>query len=234
MDIRVESLLDGASGAEGIVILIDVFGAGTLAALALARGAPYLALAATNEDADKMKRRRAGDLTIGDRGDRSGTVPDLGPAAGTLLRADLANRTPILSTRTLTMGFNAARHADRIFCMGLVNAGATARALRHLAPAAATLIPMGIDGRTRTDEDEVCAIYFKHLLAGAAIPAETATGFVKACVAAQRRQGHAVASLDKADLDIILDVNRIDFAVRVRRQDRILLAVRDPAGDPET
>ena len=232
MDIRVESLLSGAQRSEGIVVIIDVFGAGALAPLALSRGASRLILAATNEDADMLKRRHAGQLTIGDRGDRSQAMPDLGPSAFGVSRADLTDQVAVLSTRTLTMGVNAARHADRIYAAGLVNARATARAIQRLAATTVTLVPMGVDGRLRTDEDEICGMYMKHLLAGRPPDGEATVRFIRSCVASQKRQGHAIEALGGKDLDIVLDIDRLDFAVRLHRRDRVLAASRESPEGP--
>lgn len=230
MDLRVDSLLTGAQRAEGIVVIIDVFGAGAMAPLALAQGAPHLVLAATNDDADAMKRRRAGELTIGERGDRSHAEPDLGPSASSVTRADLTDRVAVLSTRTLTMGVNAARHAERIYAAGLLNVRATARIIQSLDPSIVTLVPMGVDGRLRTDEDEICAMILKHVLGGKPPDEEAAVRFIRSCVASQKRQGHAIEALGTKDLNIVLDVDRLDFAVRVSRQDRALMVSREAPG----
>jgi 2-phosphosulfolactate phosphatase len=48
----------------------------------------------------------------------------------------------------------------------LVTAGATARAMMGVASGRITLVAMGKENITRTDEDEVCALHLRNLLQG--------------------------------------------------------------------
>ena len=50
MDIRIESLLEGAARASGVVAIIDVFRAFTTAAVALANGATRITMVASVEE----------------------------------------------------------------------------------------------------------------------------------------------------------------------------------------
>ena len=57
MEIRIESLLEGAKRAKGTVVIVDVFRAFTTAAVALARGADRIVMVA---EIDEARRLRAG------------------------------------------------------------------------------------------------------------------------------------------------------------------------------
>jgi 2-phosphosulfolactate phosphatase len=62
MDIRIESLLEGAGRATGTVAIIDVFRAFTTAAVALARGASRIVMVGTVEEAVSLRASGMGHL----------------------------------------------------------------------------------------------------------------------------------------------------------------------------
>jgi 2-phosphosulfolactate phosphatase len=68
----------------------------------------------------------------------------------------------------VTGALAAARRADQVVLGSYVTAGATARYLLGLSPPPDTvsLIAMGNAGRENTPDDEGCADYLEHLLAG--------------------------------------------------------------------
>ena len=73
MEIRVDSLIEGACRAEGTAIIVDVYRAFTTAAVAFSRGAQQIILVPEIEEALELRDRGVGELCIGEVG---GVRPD--------------------------------------------------------------------------------------------------------------------------------------------------------------
>ncbi len=71
MDIRVESLIEGAQRASGAVAVIDVFRAFTTAAVALAGGASRIIMVGEVEEALALRERGLGEICMGEVGGRA-------------------------------------------------------------------------------------------------------------------------------------------------------------------
>jgi 2-phosphosulfolactate phosphatase len=233
MDVRIDSLLAGASRAEGTVVVIDVYRAFTTACILIERGARHLLLTADIEDALRLRRQRAGDCCVGEVGGAKPEQFDFGNSPHEILEEDFSGRTPILSTRAGTVGVNAAWHAERLYGASLVNAGATARVIRAAAPSQVTLVAMGWQGRIRADEDELCAVYLKNLILGEQPDAAAVTRFIAGCAESRKFDDPAQPHFHRRDREVALQVDRVDFALRVRRRDQMWVARPEslPAGD---
>ena len=68
MEIRLASLISGATDAVGTTVIIDVFRAFTTAAVALSRGARRILMVDTLEKAWALRSSGAADCCIGERG----------------------------------------------------------------------------------------------------------------------------------------------------------------------
>jgi 2-phosphosulfolactate phosphatase len=97
----------------------------------------------------------------------------------------------------------------------LVTATATARALAAGASDRISLVAMGDHGTTRTNEDELCALHLRNLLQGRPGNPAAVRGVILAGAEAARFHDPARPYLNPADLDIALDIDRYDFAIRV-------------------
>ena len=81
-----------------------------------------------------------------------------------------------------------------------------------------SLVAMGNNAVTRTDEDEVCALHLRNILQGRSGNAEA----VRQVILAGSEIARFHDPLDPhhpRDLDIALDIDRFDFAVRVKIED---------------
>lgn len=166
MDIRIDSLLDGAERATGAVAIIDVFRAFTTAAIALANGAAGIVMVGTVEEALSLRERGAGQICMGEVRGRAPPGFDFGNSPFEVSQAKVRGKTIIQRTGAGTQGIVAARNADRLYAAALVTASATTRALLSGSPARITLVAMGNNVVQRTDEDELCAIHLRNLLEG--------------------------------------------------------------------
>lgn len=224
MEIRIESLIEGARRARGHVVIIDVFRAFTTAAVALARGAEGILLVAEVEEALELRRRGVGQLCMGEVGGKRPPGFDFGNSPYELSRADVAGKTIIQSTRAGTVGMAAARHAEALYGGSLVVAEATARLLRRQGPALVTLVAMGAEGKARTDEDEQCALYLRNLLQGRHPDPEAVRALVLAGAEAQKYGDPARPHFHPEDRRMALEIDAYPFAIGVSREDGLLVA----------
>lgn len=165
-------LLSGARAAEGVAVVIDVLRAFTSAAFMIHLGAEQIVLLAESEQVLRFKSE-TGALAVGEVNGSMVDGFDLGNSPAHIVAAGrglFAGRTVAQRTSAgVTGAVAAARSAERVILGSYVTASATARYLQGLQPPPETvsLIAMGSAGRESTPEDEGCASYLEHLLAGA-------------------------------------------------------------------
>jgi len=157
MQVEVTDFVEGARSARGLVVVIDVFRAFSLAAHAYARGASAIVPVAAIDDARELKRRHPHWLLVGERQARPLPGFDAGNSPAELEARDLRGRTLIHTTHSGTQGLVAAHGADEVLTGALVNAAAIVRYVLGRAPAIVTLVRMGHEARERCAEDDLCA-----------------------------------------------------------------------------
>ena len=215
MEVVLESLLEGARRATGTVAIIDVLRAFTTAAVAFANGANRIILVGTVEEALSLRERGLGQICMGEVRGRAPPEFDFGNSPFELLRADLRDKTIIQRTSAGTQGIVAAALAERLYAASLVTASATARAVAAGASKRVTLVAMGKETIARTDEDELCALHLRNLLEGRQGDAQAVRQLILAGGEAVSFRDLKHPHLLPGDLDVALDVDRYDFAIRV-------------------
>jgi 2-phosphosulfolactate phosphatase len=105
--------------------------------------------------------------------------------------------------------------ADRLYAASLVTADATVRALLAGAPDYLSLVAMGDNGLKRTDEDKLCAIHLRNRFEGRRGDPDAIRRLILAGGEVGRFHDPARPYLHPEDVDIALDIDRYDFAVRV-------------------
>jgi 2-phosphosulfolactate phosphatase len=219
MNIRIESLLGGATGATGVVAIIDVFRAFTTAAVALANGASRIIMVSSVEDAFALRASGAGQICMGEVQGRPPDGFDFGNSPFEVSTVDFTGKTIIQRTSAGTQGIAAARRSGRLYAASLVTAKATARAMRAGDPEEITLVAMGKKALSRTDEDELCALHLRNILEGRPGDPGAVRQVILAAREATRFLDRSRPWLHSEDLDIALDVDRHDFAIRVVSED---------------
>jgi 2-phosphosulfolactate phosphatase len=229
MAVVIESLLAGAEKATGGVAVIDVLRAFTTAAMALANGASRIIMVSTVEEALTLRSNGEVKMCMGEVRGRKPAGFDFGNSPFELLEVRLAGATVAQRTSAGTQGIvAAARGADCLYAASLVTANATARALRSKSDRV-TLVAMGDSGSMRTDEDELCAMHLRNLLEGRPGDPEAVRRVILAGGEAERFRDPARPHLHPNDLDIALDIDRYQFAVRVTLDDGRPVAVMEGA-----
>ena len=218
MDVSIQSLLEGAMQAVGAVAVIDVFRAFTTAAVALANGAEGIVMVSTTQDALGLRDCGVGQICMGEVGGRPPDGFDLGNSPFEVSQVDFRGRTVIQRTSAGTQGIVAASGAERLYAASLVTASATARALASAGADRITLVAMGDNGINRTDEDELCALHLRNLLAGRPGNRDALRQLILAGGEVARFADPALPYMHPKDVEISLDIDRYDFAIRVRTE----------------
>jgi len=166
MRIETTDFLAGAAAARGLVVVIDVFRAFSLAAHAFARGVESIVPVAGIEEARELKRRHPHWLLLGERHARPLPGFDGGNSPAQLARFDLAGRTLIHTTHAGTQGLVGTRGAEEVITGALVNAAAIVTYILRRQPQVVTLVRMGQEARERCAEDDLCAEIIRRRLQG--------------------------------------------------------------------
>jgi 2-phosphosulfolactate phosphatase len=218
MLIAIGSLLDGAEQATGAVAIIDVFRAFTTAAVAFANGASRIIMVGSVEEALSLRDGGLAQVCMGEVGGRAPPGFDFGNSPFEIANVDFAGAAVAQRTGAGTQGIVAARNADRLYAASLVTAKATAKALLLHQPQRISLVAMGNNAVMRTDEDELCALHLRNLLEGRPGNPEAVRQVILA--GGEIRRFHDPSDPHHPrDLEIALDIDRFDFAIRVTMED---------------
>lgn len=226
MEIRIESLLDGARRATGTVVIVDVLRAFTTAAVALARGAERIIMVAEIDEALQLRDQGIGEVCVGEVNGIKPEGFDFGNSPHEMMQASLQGKVVIQSTRAGTTGVAAATGAEAVYAGSFVVANATAEAIRRDGPAHVTIVAMGWNARVRTDEDELCALYLRNLIQGRRPDPEAVRRLVRASGEAAKFGDPKQPHFQREDLEIALEIDKYDFAIRVVKEDGFLVARR--------
>ena len=227
MEIRMGSLVRDAQEATGAAIIIDVFRAFTTAAIAFDRGATQITLVAEAEDALELHRSGVGDLLMGEVDGKRPEGFDFGNSPYEISQSPasaIAGKSLVQSTRAGTVGVAAAANADVIYLGSFVVAQATAGAVRRQRPGVLSIIAMGDQGRVRSDEDEQCGIYLRNIIEGRKPDFDAVKSLIMTGGATQKFFDGKQPQYHPEDVSLALEVDRYPFAMRVSREDGLLVA----------
>jgi 2-phosphosulfolactate phosphatase len=213
-----------AEQAEGIVVVIDVIRAFTVAASAFAGGASCLWLVRTVEEALALREREPDALLAGEIGGRLIPGFDLNNSPGTMARANVQGKRIIQRTGAGTQGAVGARNATHLLAASLAVASATARYIARLSASTdlpITFLPTESNANAiLRNEDKYCADYIEALIT----QPETAADVLSDRLARLHAEGrfyHWGAEKDEdfplEDLEQIQAADRFDFVMLGKR-----------------
>lgn len=217
MQIVIGSLLEGAKEATGAVAIIDVFRAFTTAAVALANGASHIIMVGSVEEALSLRDDRRVHVCMGEVHGYAPPGFDFGNSPFAISEVDFRDKVIAQRTSAGTQGIVAAKRADYLYAASLVTAKATARSLLSHDTERVSIVPMGNNTVVRTDEDELCALHIRNLIEGRAGNPEAIRQVILAGGEIKRFSDPADPHHPR-DLDIALDIDRYDFAIRVKNE----------------
>ncbi len=212
------SLIDGAHGATGTAVIIDVYRAFTTAAFCIGAGAREVVLVRDVDDALRLKRDDPSLFLTGEIGGRPIDGFDVGNNPSKIRDLDLTGRRVVQRTSAGTQGVVAAAEiAERVVLGSFVMASAIARHLRSVG-GEVTLVAMGDDATTPNEEDEGCAAYLEALLDGRKPPP------VPSMFRWRESTRDWPAWFPRDDALLGCEVDRFDFALPVTREGGLLVA----------
>ncbi|MEZ5785859.1 MAG: 2-phosphosulfolactate phosphatase [Xanthobacteraceae bacterium] len=228
VEIWIGSLLEGAAQARGAVAIIDVFRAFTTAAVVLANGASRIIMVDTVEEALKLRANGTGQICLGEVGAVAPPDFDFGNSPFEVSERDFTGKVIIQRTSAGTQGIVTASDAQYLYAASLVTASATARALlTHKEADRISLVAMGSAGMVRTDEDELCALHLRNRLEGRPGSPAAVRELILAAGEIRRFNDPTRPHLNAKDVEIALEVDRYDFAIRVTLEGGLLVARRE-------
>lgn len=217
--------VDGARQATGIAVVIDVLRAFTLSAYAIAGGARMCLLVPTVDEARALAAATPGAILSAEVDALPVQGIDISNSPTQIAAADVRGQVVVQRTSAGAPVINAVERADGIYASSLVVARATAQACLLRKPATVTLIASG-----DFPEDHACAKYIEALLGGAS-PAEL-DELLQPLYASERyrkiKQGDW-PGFPKTDLDMALQADRFDFAMRATREGTHVRLIGEPA-----
>ena len=157
MNIEISEFVEGASKAEGVTVIIDVFRAFSTACYASDSGAARIIATGSVEEALRLKMEYRNSVLAGERDEKKIPGFDLGNSPTEIIRTDLSGKTLIHTTTAGTNGLVNAGKASLILTGSLVNAAATVRYIRALNADRISLVAMGYRAETTAEEDMICA-----------------------------------------------------------------------------
>lgn len=163
MNIQILHLIEGAKQATGLTVIIDVFRAFTVEAYLARNHAAGIIPVGDVQTAFDYKAQHPDAILCGERGGVMIEGFDYGNSPSQLEQIDLTGKTVIHTTSAGTQGIANAIHADEIIGGSLVCARAIAQYIKLSDPETVSLVCMGLHGKTRTEEDTLCAEYIKAL-----------------------------------------------------------------------
>lgn len=213
--VEVADFVAGAQAARGLVVVIDVFRAFSVAAYAFANGARTIIPVAEIDAARALKARYPDALLIGERHARPLPGFDCGNSPTELARLDLRGRTLIHTTHAGTQGLTNATQADEVITGALVNAGAIIRYIRARKPERVTVVRMGQDARERCDEDDLCAQILAQRLRGEQPDVTRVREQLRTAASAQKFFDPACDWAPEGDFELCTRVDIFDFVLQL-------------------
>lgn len=227
MEIRIESLIDGAKRAEGLTVIIDVYRAGTTAAFILNNGAVRIIPVKDIEDAFGLKEQNPNFILMGERERIKVKGFDYGNSPFLIKDIDFSDKTIIMTTSAGTQGIINASCADELLFGSFVNAKATINYINHQNPKIVTLVAMGEAGLEKSDEDELCAKYIKDSLDGKAPNFDDIKEYLKAYKSSKRFLDNTHHDLPAGDFYCAMDLDKFEFIMKINQHDEQLSIVKE-------
>ena len=203
----------------GAVVVIDVLRAFTTAAYAFGAGARHIYLVGTVEEALAFKASTPGALAMGeDRGRRVDGF-DFANSPTEVANADLHDRVIVHRTSAGTQGVVAATGARRLWCAGLVNATATATAVRMAALGLPAYVITGWSGTASGSgaDDLATAELIERARLGEPLRAAETARFVATSEEAARTLSIGESHVHPQDVERAVAVDAFAFAMEVVR-----------------
>lgn len=217
MDIKILHMIEGAKQATGITVIIDVFRAFTVEAYLMNNGAEKIIPVGDMEIAYNYKNKNKEAILVGERHGKILDGFDYGNSPSQLKNVDFTGKTIVHTTSAGTQGIANAHNADEILTGSLVNALAIAKYIKQKNPKEVSLVCMGLEAKSQTEEDNLCAYYIKSLLEENSIKLEQEIENLKNTSGAKFFDVEQQDAFPKDDFYLSTEVNKFNFVLKVEK-----------------
>ena len=219
MEVNILQLLDGAKQAKGLTVIIDVFRAFSVEAYIMSKGAEKILPVGDINFAYQYKNQHPDAILIGERKGKIQEGFDYGNSPSQIEDVFFQGKTVVHTTSAGTQGISNAKNADEIITGSLVNAAAIARYIQKKNPAVVSLVCMGLESKSETEEDTLCARYIKSLLENDPIELKEEIESLKETSGKKFFDPAQQDVFPEKDFYMSTQVNKFDFVLRYCKDD---------------
>ena len=215
MNIKILHMIEGAKQATGVTVIIDVFRAFSVEAYLMNSNVEKIIPVGDMQIAYDYKKKNPEVILVGERYGKILPGFDFGNSPSQLQGADLAGKTVIHTTSAGTQGIANAKGADVILTGSLVNANAIAKYILKNKYQDVSLVCMGLEATTPTEEDTMCAEYIKSILEGNPMELKDKIEKLKVTSGAKFFDLSQQDVFPERDFYLCTDVDKFDFVLKL-------------------
>lgn len=219
MNIRILQMIEGAKEARGLTVVIDVFRAFSMEAYMMAQGAEKIIPVGDVNLAYKLKEENPQMILAGERHGKILPGFDVGNSPWELSKMDVKGKTIVHTTSAGTQGIANAVNATEIIGGSLVCARAIAEYIKKSGATDVSLVCMGLEAISETEEDTLCAEYIKSLLLGTQIDIEKEIESLKTTSGAKFFDPEQNDVFPEPDFRMCTDVDKFNFVLRLKKSE---------------
>ena len=217
MNIRILQLIEGAKAARGLTVVIDVFRAMTMACFFVANGAGRVIPVGDLDIAYDLKKRNPDFILAGERHGKILPGFAYGNSPAHIEHIDFTGKTIVQTTSAGTQGIANAAGAQEIITGSFVNAGAVIRYIQKKNPAELSLVCMGHEAISPTEEDTLYAEYVRDVLEGKTPDFSAMVRVIRDTSGKRFFDPANAESEPPRDFELSLDLDRYDFVLRAQK-----------------
>jgi len=217
MNIKILHMVEGAKKATGITVIIDVFRAFTVEAYLINNGAEKLIPVGDMKIAYDYKEKNKDCILIGERHGKILPGFDYGNSPSQIENIDFSGKTILHTTSAGTQGIANAKNANEILTGSLVNAKAIAKYIKKKGEDDVSLVCMGLEAKSQTEEDNLCAYYIKSLLDGNSIELDKEIQKLKETSGSKFFDKNQQDVFPEADFYLSTEVDKFNFVLKVEK-----------------
>ena len=219
MNIRILQMIEGAKEARGLTVVIDVFRAFSMEAYMMAQGADKISPVGDVDLAYKLKEENPDMVLAGERHGKILPGFDVGNSPWELSKMDVKGKTIVHTTSAGTQGIANAKDADEIIGGSLVCARAIAEYIKKSGATEVSLVCMGLEAISETEEDTLCAEYIKSMLLGTQIDMDAEIENLKVTSGAKFFDPEQNDVFPEADFGMCTEVDKFNFVLRLKKSE---------------
>lgn len=217
MNIKILHMVEGAKKATGITVIIDVFRAFTVEAYLMNNGAEKLIPVGDMQIAYDYKENNRDCILIGERHGKILPGFDYGNSPSQIENIDFSKKTIIHTTSAGTQGIVNAKNANEVLTGSLVNAKAIAKYIKKKGEEDVSLVCMGLEAKSQTEEDNLCAYYIKSLLEDDSIELDNEIQKLKETSGSKFFDPNQQDIFPESDFYLSTEVDKFNFVLKVEK-----------------